>query len=122
MTFPATISITIALGDTLVLNRVNQDSFGSEYSFQDALRGANLKIRHSSDKPEKDGKVMKRHNVFFEYEVFATPTAFAKRYSYTSTMRAGATDDPALLATIAGGVGTWLASGTVTTDLTVGVN
>lgn len=122
MPFPATISILVNTGDTIILNRVNQDGFGSEYTYADATRGASLKIRHSDDSPDKDLITMKRHNVFFEYVVFPTPTAFMKKYTFTGTMRNGKFDDPALCASIAKGVTAWMASGTVFADLAVGVN
>lgn len=122
MSLPATISILVATGDTIVLNRVNQDNFGSEYSFNDPTRGATLKVRHSDDSPDKDLVTMKRHNVFFEYIVYPTPTSFVKKYTFTGTMRNGKFDDPTLCASIAKGVIAWMASGTVAADLAVGIN
>nr|UJQ85988.1 MAG: hypothetical protein 2 [Leviviridae sp.] len=120
--FPNTISILIATGDTLILNRVNQDSYGSEYQFADATRAASMKIRHSKDSPDKDGLTMKRHNVFFEYVVYPTPTSLLKKFTYTGTLRHGQYDDPALCASIAKGVEAWVSSGSVAADLAAGKN
>lgn len=120
--FSDTISILVAPSDTIILNRVNQDNYGSEYAYSDALRAANLKIRHSTDSVDKDGLVMRRHNVFFEYVVYPTLTVALKKYSSTSTFRGDKYCDPALEASIAKGVNTWLASGTVIADLVAGNN
>lgn len=119
--FPATITITIA-ADPIVLNRVNQDSFGSEYQFSDALRGASLKIRHSSDSKDGDGLVMKRHNVFFEYVVFPTPTAFMQKHTFTGTIRHGSQNDPAFASDVATGVTAWMNTSTNMDSLATGVN
>lgn len=120
--FPATISILVASGDTVVLNRVNQDNFGSEYRFADATRSASLKIRHSSDSPKGDGLVMLRHNVFFEYVVNPTPTTLQREYTFTGTLRHGRFDDPGMSASIAKGVTAWMNATTNMSDLAVGVN
>lgn len=120
--FAATISVLVATGDTIVLNRVNQDSFGSVYTFSDATRAASLKIRHSSDPIDADGITMVRHNVFFEYTVYPTPTANQKKHTFTCTLRHGKFDDPALCASIAKGVTAWLNTTTNLADLAVGVN
>ncbi len=120
--FAATISILVATGDTITLNRVNQDSFGSEYTFLDATRAASLKIRNSTDSKDAEQVTMLRHNVFFEYTVHPTPTSFVKKFTFTGTLRNGKADDPALCASIAKGVMAWMNTGTNLADLAVGVN
>lgn len=120
--FASTISVTVASGDTIVLNRVNQDNYGSEYVFADANRSANLKIRHSVDSADKDGLVMQRHNVFFEYITFPTPVTSMKKYTSTFTVRSDRFSDPGFAASTAKGIANWLVSGTVVADLVAGVN
>lgn len=120
--FANTISILVNTGDTIVLNRVNQDNFGSEYRYADATRAASLKIRHSTDPVDKDGLTMLRHNVFFEYVVHPTPTASMKKHTSTCTFRHGKTDDPALAASIVKGVIAWVSGGTVAAELALGNN
>lgn len=120
--FPATITITIATGTDRVLNRVNQDGFGSEYQYSDANEAISMKIRHSLDNPDTDGLSMKRHNVFLERVVYPTPTVAMKKFSFTATVRHDKFADPASAAAIAKGVSGWLTSGTILADLAVGQN
>ena len=120
--FANTITITIATGQDRILNRVNQDNFGSEYQYSDANEAISMKIRHSTDGVDGDGVTMKRHNVFFERIVFPTVTTLLKKESYTATLRHGKFEDPAVTAGIAKGVNTWLATTGVLTDLANGVN
>jgi hypothetical protein len=91
--FASTLTLTIA-GTARVLNRVNQDSYGSEYQYSDATQSIAMKIRHSLDNPDNDGISMKRHNLFVEWVVYPTPTAAMKKFTSTTTLRAGKFDDP----------------------------
>lgn len=120
--FSNTITITIATGQDRILNRVNQDNFGSEYQYSDANEAISMKIRHSADGVDKDGVEMKRHNVFFERIVYPTATTLLKKQSYTATLRNGRFEDPAVVAGIAKGVQTWLATGSNLTALASGEN
>lgn len=120
--FANTITITIAPSTDRVLQRVNQDNFGSEYQYADASEAISMKIRHSTDTPDADGIVMKRHNVFIERVVFPTPTVAMKKFTATSTLRHGRYDDPSASALFAKGLSTWLVSGTVLADLAAGNN
>lgn len=120
--FANTITITIASGQDRILNRVNQDNFGSEYQYSDANEAISMKIRHSTDSVDSDGLVMKRHNVFFERIVYPTATTLLKKESYTTTLRHDKYDNPAVVADIAKGVNTWLNSGVVLADLSKGQN
>jgi hypothetical protein len=121
--FANTLTLTIA-GVARVLNRVNQDSYGSEYSYTDATQSIVMKIRHSQDNPDGDGINMKRHNLFVEWIVFATPTVLMKKFTSTSTFRHGKTDDPVSCADLHKAVAVLLAasSSQMITDLTVGIN
>lgn len=119
--FANTITLKIAAVD-YVLNRVNQDSYGSEYNYSGATQNINLKIRHSTDKADGDGIVMRRHNVFVEQIVFPTPTAAMKKSSTTITLRHGRYDDPAIASDLSKAVSLFLGTGTNTADLAAGMN
>lgn len=120
--FSNTITITIAPSTDRILKRVNQDSYGSEYQYSDANEAISMKIRHSTDAPDADGIKMKRHNVFFERVVYATPTVSLKKYSSTATLRESIGADPAASATQIKGVIAWVASSTIAADLATGDN
>jgi hypothetical protein len=121
--FAATLTLTIA-GNARVLNRVNQDAFGSEYQYSDALQSISMKIRHSLDNPDSDGISMKRHNVFVEHIVYPTVTVPMKKFTSTSTLRNGKFDDPVGIADLHKAVAVLLAasSSQMITDLSVGIN
>lgn len=121
--FAATLTLTIA-GNARVLNRVNQDSFGSEYQYTDALQSISMKIRHSLDSPDADGISMKRHNLFVEWIVYPTLTVPMKKFTSTTTMRNGKFDDPVNAADLVKAVHVLLAatSSQMITDLSVGIN
>lgn len=82
--FANTLTLTI---DTVArtLLRINQDNYGSEYSFKDSVEEISLKIRHSTD--GKGDLLANRHNVFVERTVYATPTVSEKYWSATVTLR-----------------------------------
>jgi hypothetical protein len=119
--FPATITLTVNAVPK-VLNRVNQDSYGSEYQLNAALESYNLKIRHSTDSVDGDGLVMKRHNVFVEHIVYPTPTTLMKKESYTLTVRHDKYSDPTGSVDIGKAVNVWIGTSTNFADLGAGVN
>lgn len=119
--FANTITLTIA-GAAHVLNRVNQDAYGSEYSYAGATSSVEMKIRHSTDKIDADGVVHKRHNVYIERIIFPTATELTKKQTFTATLRGGKLEDPVLSKDLALAANTWLASGTILVDLAAGVN
>lgn len=121
--FAATLTLTIA-GNARVLNRVNQDSYGSEYQYSDALQSISMKIRHSLDNPDADGISSKRHNVFVEHIVFPTPTAAMQKSTATVTMRHGKYDNPTNAADLFKALAVLLAasSSLMVTELVAGVN
>lgn len=120
--FANTITITIAPSTDRILNRINQDAYGSEYAYSDVNEVISMKIRHSTDSVDADGVKMRRHNVFFERVVYATPTVAIKKYTSTCTLRESIGSDPAASALQTKGVNAWIASGTIAADLAVGVN
>lgn len=119
--FAATITLTIN-AVAKVLNRVNQDAYGSEYSLLSATESINMKIRHSADSPDADGMKLRRHNVFVEHLVYATPTTLAKKATYTATIRCEYATDPTMSSDLGKAVNVWLGTGTNMADLSVGVN
>jgi hypothetical protein len=85
MAFGATLSITV---NTVakVLNRINQDNYGSEYYLRGTLDAYRVKIRHSKDSPNASGQVYDRHNVEVTRTIFATSTVpeYVQTNSYTN--------------------------------------
>lgn len=82
--FNNTLTLTIG-GFDRTLIRVNQDNYGSEYTYRDSVEQISMKIRHSA---ETNGPTaINRHNVFIERTVYATPTALEKYFSVTVTLR-----------------------------------
>lgn len=119
--FPSTITLTIATV-AKVLNRVNQDSYGSEYQLNGGTESINLKIRHSNDSPDKDGLVMKRHNVFVEHVIYPTPTVAMKKYTYTVTLRNDQFSDPTGSVDLSKAVNVWAGTASNLADIGAGVN
>lgn len=121
--FAGTLTLTIA-GTGYTLQRVNQDSYGSEYQFSGTTDAVNLKIRHTLDSVDGDGIEMKRHNVYVERVVYPTPTATMKKQSFTFTMRGGKLEDPVPMADVAKAALTWLSASTYAAlnDISIGVN
>lgn len=83
--FANTLTLTIG-GVAKTLNRVNQDNYGSEYTFVSDTESIRCQIRHTTDKITT-GEV-KRHNVYVERTIFATPSTTEKYFSVTGTLRA----------------------------------
>lgn len=121
--FAGTLTLTIA-GTGYTLQRVNQDSYGSEYQFSGTTDAVNLKIRHSNDTVDGDGLVMRRHNVFIERVIYPTPTSVIKKQSFTFTMRGGKLEDPVPMADVAKAALVWLSatSYAALNDISIGVN
>jgi len=73
MAFGSTLTLTIN-SVAKVLNRINQDNYGSEYYLRSATDEYRVKIRHSKEATQPDGRNFDRHNVEFTQTVFATST------------------------------------------------
>lgn len=71
MSFGATLTVTI---DTVpkVLNRINQDNYGSEYLLREVLEEFRVRIRHSKEALKVGIAQFDRHNVEITHTVFAT--------------------------------------------------
>jgi hypothetical protein len=91
MAFGATITLTVN-AVAKVLNRINQDNYGSEYSLITALDSWNLKIRHTTDKVDADGMIMLRHNMYVEHVTYPTVSLPMYKESVTYTARHGKFD------------------------------
>lgn len=123
MSFGSTITITVNAVDK-VLNRINQDNYGSEYSLLSDTESWNLKIRHATDSPDADGMTMFRHNMYLEHVTYATSTDPMTKETLTWTMRAGKFDGISELEYVAKGLLAYLAASSyaVVDDLSVGLN
>jgi len=119
--FANTITLTIG-GSARVLNRVNQDNFGSEYQLANATESIVMKIRHSVDKADGDGLIMKRHNVYVERTVYPTSTTLMRKFTTTVTLRHGKFDDPLDVDALYKALGVWLGTSTNSADLAGGSN
>lgn len=110
--FANTLTLTI---DTVArtLTRVNQDNFGSVYTFEDGTEAVILKIRHDTD--NAGGKLHKRHNVMLERRIYATPTVSERFFTISTTMRKRDGSDPADL------LKTWQGFVTLATSLDDGL-
>lgn len=73
MAFGSTLTLTVN-SVAKVLNRINQDNFGSEYYLRSSTDSYRVKIRHSSEAKQADGRSFDRHNVEVTHTVFATST------------------------------------------------
>jgi hypothetical protein len=89
--FANTLTLTIDAVPK-VLNRINQDNRGSEYSFVSGTETISMLIRHTVDKLATGD--VNRHNVYIERTIFATPTVVEKYFSVTFTLRERRGSDP----------------------------
>lgn len=87
--FANTLTLTVAgaTGSPFTLTRVNQDNFGSVYSYKDATQDISLKVRQSTDNVK--GVPVYRHNATIEHTIFATLVVPEKYASATITLRDG---------------------------------
>jgi hypothetical protein len=119
--FANTLTLTIN-AVAKVLNRINQDNYGSSYRFTsaDGQEIISLVVRHSVDTAKGNEGPIARHNVFIERTIAATPTTAKKYWSVTYTLRDLQFSGPAELDLMSVGALTLL--GTLDTGLTVGEN
>lgn len=104
--FGNTLTITVDAG-SVVLVRVNQDNYSSEYRKRDSTGEYRIFIRHTTTKATATAPAQDRHNVEFSYTLFATPTTLEQtRKSYVVIQQdAGDVEDNLTLALSA-----WLAA------------
>lgn len=116
MAFGATITIT-ENAVAKILNRINQDGYGSEYYLRDATSERRIRIRHSKESPRSDGTVMHRHNVEYTHTTFATPTVKEIVRSAYVVIRNSDADDLTQPGYLVDGFVNYLDSATVQSDL-----
>lgn len=61
-------------GNSVVLVRVNQDAYASEYRFRDTLKEYRIRVRHTKTKANGSTPGNDRHNVELVKTVYATPS------------------------------------------------
>lgn len=94
--FANTLTLVVNSVDK-VLERINQDNFGSEYRYiaADGSEKIKMTFRHATD-TQKIGSV-DRHTVYVEWTKPATPTEAAKYWSVSWTLRSLDGSSPATL-------------------------
>jgi hypothetical protein len=115
MAFGATLTVTIN-AVAKVLNRINQDNYGSEYMLRSTTDEFRVKIRHSKEN-SKNGVVMERHNVEITHTVFATATTDEVVRSTYIVVRGKLNDDVTPLGYLLAGFVTYVSNATVQSDL-----
>lgn len=123
MAFGTTLTITVN-SVAKVLNRINQDNYGSEYSLLTSTDSWNLKIRHSTDSPDADGVTMLRHNLYLEHVTYPTATTPIFKETATATFRVGKYDGNAQVGFVSKAVLAALSASTyaMVDDLNNGLN
>lgn len=116
MAFGATLTVTVN-AVAKVLNRINQDNYGSEYSLRSTTEEYRMKIRNSKESPRSDGIVLDRHNVELTHTIFATPSANKIVRIYSFTQRVPENDDVTAAALPSKGFIDFVDAGTVQDDL-----
>jgi hypothetical protein len=114
MSFGSTLTVTVN-AVAKVLNRINQDNYGSEYALLAALEEYRVLIRHS--KITRAGKTFDRHNVQITHIVYATSTvAEIERRCYIVFENAY-NDDKTLMGYLTAGFVDYVDNATVQSDL-----
>lgn len=116
MAFGATITVTVN-AVAKVLNRINQDNYGSEYYLRSSTDEYRLKIRHSKESPQSDGRYFDRHNIELTHTVYAVGATPAVTRIASSTFRILSTDDLTLAGYLTAALIDYVDSGTVQADL-----
>lgn len=99
MAFAKPLVIDYAAG-TKTLQFINQDNNGSEYYLREATQEFTVKIRHTSERPDRNGIIMERHNVEFTRTVFGTgvdPDITQQAYLVFRMQRRDSAADAALI-------------------------
>ncbi len=120
MAFGATITITVN-AVAQVLNRINQDAYGSEWLLRTSTEEYRCKIRHSSESNPKDVdprlRGMDRHNVELTHTVFATATTPQIVRQAYSIYRVSPGDDMTAAKNFVDGFTSFIDGSTVQTDV-----
>ncbi len=121
MAFGTTQSITIN-SIAYTLNKINQDSYGSEWYYTDANRILRMKIRHSKESPSPLGVINDRHNVEITHIIKATSTTKEIARVWYMVYRVGESDDPASVLLDFAGISAFINNSTRQTDLLAWLN
>jgi hypothetical protein len=73
MSFGSTLTLTIN-SVSKVLNKINQDGYGSEYLLRSATEEYRAKVRHSIESAKNGKEPFERHQVEVTQTIFATDT------------------------------------------------
>lgn len=117
MAFGATVTVSYG-GANKVLQRINQDNYGSEYYLREATIDYRMKIRHSKESPSAlTSTGFDRHNVELTVTLLPTPTAPAVVRQAYAVLRNGFADDFTEVAKTDKALSDFISSGTVIADL-----
>nr|UOL48983.1 MAG: putative coat protein [Leviviridae sp.] len=120
LTLPDNHTLTGSIPDhtseTVVLTKVNQDAFGSEYRYRGATYDFKVLVRNSVEAPRKDGVVLNRHNV--ELQATLRPTVdgtvpAAVPYIASVTIRSPSLGSSADMKAFAGTLAKLIGAGTI---------
>lgn len=116
MAFGATATITIN-AVAKVLNRINQDNYGSEYFLRSTTDAYRMKVRHSKEAIQADGRRFDRHNVEIVHTVFAVGAVPEVIRSTSFTIRVFENDDLTLAGYLVAGAVDYVDNATVQGDV-----
>lgn len=116
MAFGATLTVTVN-AVAKVLNRINQDNYGSEYYLRESTGDFRVKIRHSKESPQTDGRYFDRHAIDITQTVYATDTTPEIKRTDSYVNRTLANDDVVVAGYLFAGWVDYLDSATVQGDL-----
>lgn len=83
------------------LNRINQDSYASEYFARTAIEEVTMRIRHTNENAALGKLPMERHQIDLSRKVYATATVPEKTYQVYTVLRMPKGADPELLEQVA---------------------
>lgn len=116
MAFGSTLTVTVN-AVAKVLNRINQDNYGSEYFLRSSTEMYRMKIRHQKESPNADGIVIDRHNAELTHTVFGTGgNPDTVRVCYV-ILRVPENDDATLAGYFLDGFTSYVDNATVQSDL-----
>lgn len=116
MAFGSTLTVTVN-AVAKVLNRINDQDYGSEYYLRESLGDWRVKIRHSKEAVQKDGTVNDRHNVEFTQTIYATASAKQIIRQFYLVGRVPQDDDLTTIGYLFAGAVDYLDSATVQSDV-----
>lgn len=116
MSFGATLTLSVNSVNK-VLNRINQDSYGSEYYLAGSTESYRAFIRHTKEKLLTNGTQLVRHNVEIQHTVYGVkPAPDIVRYQ-SVVIRVPYNDDITLAGYFVTAVDTYIRNSTVESDL-----